>query len=401
MPQQAPDHTQRTHSPFGASISARRSACLGSYNFCKDLPSRDTRYSAEGTAAHQVLEWCLTNEREPEEFPHDTLDVKGFAIPVNDEMRVAIDQYLDVVRDIFEPGDTLLIEHQYHLPKIHEFYRGTSDCAIYKPRKKELHVIDYKHGRGVPVRVEGNRQLRHYGLGVAMDLGKPLKRLFVYIIQPRFEGLDAVQMAEVPVDELFDFAVEERRTVEASLKPDAPRAAGDHCRFCPGASTCPELRQLALTKAQAEFTEDPGPITLPDPKSLTPEQRLVVLESADMLKLWLRAVLEQEHANALAGDMLPGMKFVHGRSNRKWRDDEVAERRLNMLNIENPYTEPKLKSPGAIEKQIGKKRFASLFDKEVVKPPGKLQLVPLSHPGEPAKLNAAEEFGAIEGNDNE
>ena len=47
------------HSKFGASKFEQLMLCAGSIVLGADAPRRTSQYSAEGTAAHQLLTWAL------------------------------------------------------------------------------------------------------------------------------------------------------------------------------------------------------------------------------------------------------------------------------------------------------------------------------------------------------
>lgn len=67
---------------------------------------------------------------------------------------------------------------------------GTSDCVIID--NEDLHVVDYKHGRGVEVNAERNTQGMLYAYGVLCHLEVQMlyapQRVTIHIFQPRAGG---------------------------------------------------------------------------------------------------------------------------------------------------------------------------------------------------------------------
>ena len=76
---------------------------------------------------------------------------------------------------------------------------GTADCILAFPG--ELHVIDFKYGKGVPVSAVGNPQMRLYAYGAYRELNFMLdiKNVHMHIFQPRIENFSS---DEISADEL-------------------------------------------------------------------------------------------------------------------------------------------------------------------------------------------------------
>lgn len=389
-----PDHTQREHSPLGASGAHRWMNCPGSYTLCKDLPSESSTYANEGTAAHELLEWCLRYGKEPIEYPEPEITVKGESFPVDDEMCDAVGLAVDTAREMIEAGDEALLEHRFHLKELHDLLYGTVDFALYKPAKRRLIVLDYKHGSGVAVDVDCNPQLMYYSIGAALELqDRPIDHVELYVVQPRCPHPGGqVRRYEFPIVDLVDFAGDLVAAAESALDPHAPRIPGDHCRFCPGRAICPEKRQSVLDIARADFTEN-GEIILPEPSTMDKEFRAAVLRESTAIRDWFNAVQSFEHQRALEGDMPTGFKLVRGRSVRRWRNEETLADDLMVLGAaENDIYERKLRSPAKVEKLPVFKKQKDLLEDLIEKPDGKLQLVPEDDPREPVKPEAAEQF---------
>jgi len=75
----------------------------------------------------------------------------------------------------------------------------------------------------------------------------------------------------------------------------------------------------------------------------------------------------------LSGEGFEGFKIVHGRSNRQWGDEKVAEKKLNEMLGEKAYNK-KLLSVAQAEKAIGKENKSDI-SYLIIKPEGAPTLV--------------------------
>ena len=232
---------------------------------------------------------------------------------------------------------------------------GTADCIIYGKQSGTLYVLDYKHGQGVAVEVEDNAQLKYYALGAILEIGDkaPVNKVITVVIQPRAMHADGpVRSYSYSRDEIMDFGTELIDAAHESLKPDAPRLAGDHCKFCKAAGTCSALRNDALAVAQDEFG------AVKDLNDLTPAEVADYLEKVPLIEEWIKSL--RRHANYIleSGNALPGYKLVEKRPTRRWRveNEFVAWATEEGLDDDDIY-EKKLKSPSQIERIVGKKNL--------------------------------------------
>ena len=108
----------------------------------------------------------------------------------------------------------VLIEQHLDYSKFVREGFGTGDCIIIADG--ELHIIDYKHGRGVLVEAENNPQMQLYALG-AMEIFDgiyDIDTVVMTIFQPRRENVSSFSLSK---DELYAWA-------ENTLKPIAELA---------------------------------------------------------------------------------------------------------------------------------------------------------------------------------
>lgn len=134
-----------------------------------------------------------------------------------------------------EPEAELYCETPFSLADIREGMFGTCDIIVKLP--KCLHVIDAKFGKGVPVEIEGNAQLRYYGAGARRHFGDETPgNIVLTIVQPRRPHPDGpVRSEQIDLFDLIGWEGELAAAVERTDDPNAPLVAGAHCQFCPGA----------------------------------------------------------------------------------------------------------------------------------------------------------------------
>lgn len=383
---------QIAHAAFGASNSKRRMACPGSMNAEARFPDKSSSYAELGTAAHELGEHCLAGEiSDVSILLGETFN--GFV--VDDNMVNAVQIYVDFVRStVAEEEPALLrIEKRFSLealdPPIPMF--GTADCIIYGKTTGNLWVIDYKHGQGVAVEVEDNPQLKYYALGAVLQIGEraPINSVRTVVVQPRSPHSDGpVRRHDYTKDEILDFGTDLIDAAHAAVKPDAPLLAGDHCKFCKAAGSCPALRNNALAVAQDEFG------TLRSIDDLTPAEVSEYLERVPLIEEWIKAIRKHAHDILESGKPLPGYKLVEKRPTRKWKNEEELLAWASTEGLEDDdIFEKKLKSPSQIERVVGKKNLPATL---VMSVSSGLSMVSDTDNRPPAALLAADEFTVTE-----
>lgn len=397
-------HSSRKHAKLSPSSAHRWSACPGSIRMSEGIPNKSSAFADEGTAAHQLSEKCLRDGCDPIEWLGGHVDIKSGAVcgarpdgppeqdgcfEVTEEMVAAVDLYVETVRGYAGADDEVEYEARLDLTHIPGMAFGTGDCVIYKPATRHLVVIDLKYGRGVPVDVKANEQLRAYALGAAKrHHNRGVSEVTTVIVQPRCPHPEGpVRSETIDALDLLEFRIDLEGKALATQAPDAPLVAGDHCKFCPAAATCPALRQKVLAVAEMEFGEPP-PVD-----AMTPDDMARVLRDAGIVRDWIKRVEERANDMAKAGSPPTGFKLVASRATRKWRDETETLSLLDSMGIDRDdiYVEPKMKSPAMIEKMIGRKRYPEIADLVISRSSGTI-LVPVEDPRPPVRADAEDEF---------
>jgi hypothetical protein len=363
---------ERAHAKLSASGSKKWLTCTPSASLEDQFPDEHSEFAAEGTFAHAV-------------FEQDVLDYLGLPVDplpaamaarfdsnaLRDYVAAAVARAIDAIEQARARCDdpVILVEKRLDFSRWVPEGFGTGDLVIITDELVE--VMDLKYGKGVLVEAQDNSQMRLYGLGAYNELAHlyDIQRVRMTVLQPRLENYGS---EELSTSELLGWA-------ESYVMPRARMAwegqgefvPGDHCTsgFCRARFRCPARAAAAIEVARQDFA-------LKDPELLTVEQLTAVLAKADMAIDWLNDVKAYALKQAEKGHEIPGFKLVEGRSNRKYANaDEVAARLLQSGIPEAVIYERSLLGITAMEKAIGKKKFAELLDDLVVKPQGKPTLV--------------------------
>lgn len=395
--------TEAAHSYYSASGFEAAMLCPGKPVIEQGKPNNSNAYAREGTAAHQVLEWCLRDGMAPLAFLGRIIDVDGDRIEVTDEMADHIDWCLGVIEE-YAAGNVVLPETRVNYSDAigveHDQAWGTADVII--ARDDELIVMDLKYGRGVEVSPKGNPQMMLYGLGALAQcdgIMGDFKRVRLVVLQPRVSRKPSEW--DCTVDDLRKWAateawnaVEERQQAAqaASLLDEGYLRPGEkQCRFCRAKATCPALRdEVASTAFNStpaspdEFAEQS--VCKPGATGFTSAEWVAAcLSQVDLIEDWCKSIRAEAERRLLAGEDVPGYKVVAGkRGARQWADTAAAEellRKTFRLPVEKAY-DLKLISPTTAEKlfkagDIGPRQWPKAAEL-IVQNEGKPHVAPVS-----------------------
>ena len=361
------------HAKFSPSSSERLIHCPPSLMLGEQYGPEDTgsEYSREGTEAHSVGEFLLKEALGiPCEDPRPTLKM------YNEEMQECAEGYRDAVLEVYEtmkqtcPDAIISIEQQVHFDEYVPGGFGTSDAIVLGDG--HMYVIDYKHGKGVPVSAEGddgrgNPQLKCYALGsyLAFSPLYDINEITLVIYQPRISNYSQYTLT---AEDLLSWADNTLKPqAELALKGAGEYSCGSWCRFCRAKAICRKRAEENLMLARYDFAR---------PDSLEEDEINIILGRLDQLTAWANDIKDYAVSKALSGYAWDDWKIVEGRSVRKFTDDAAVAKAAEAAGYD-PY-EKKLLTITAMEKLMGKRQFEETLGDLVVKPSGKPTLVPRS-----------------------
>lgn len=363
------------HALLSASGAHRWMTCPGSARFEEQFDEETSEYAEEGRLAHALAEQQLrylqgeistrAYNKKLRELQQDPLYTPA--------MGEHIEQYVALVQERVAEACTrckdpiVMLEQQLDFSQWVPDGFGTGDVVIIADGI--LEIIDLKYGQGVPVSADNNPQLRLYGLGAYATFSCLYDIDFVRmtICQPR---LDSLSSEELPAGELLAWAENEvKPKAELAYRGEGGFAAGEHCRFCRARVMCRARAEYNLELARHEFRK---------PERLSHNEIAEILGRIDMLQAWAKDVSDYALTQARDhGIRFPGWKLVEGRSNRRYTDEEAVTKALLAAGFEADMITPRvLLGITAMERELGKKKFAELLAGLVEKPPGKPTLVP-------------------------
>lgn len=400
-------HSQRAHARLSPSAAHRWMECPGSIRMSEGIPSTSSAFADEGTAAHELAAYCMTNNVNADAYLGWYVDIKDAKnrfqktegegrFEITDEMAESVQTYLDYLRGQASPGDEVDVEFRFDLTHVVDGMFGTGDCVIYKPETRHLIVADFKYGRGVAVEPDDNPQLLSYGLGaIKRHSNRPLSTVTLVVVQPRCRHPKGpVREWATDIVGLFDFEHDLRAAALATQAPDAPRKAGDHCRFCPAAAICSTYAAKVDEIAELQFSGSGS-----DPATLSPEALSAALDKVGIVETWANRMRGYAHDQATSGVSIPGWKLVEKRAIRKWRDEAEAVAWLGTQHDlgEDDIFEKKMRSPTEIEKLMpgsNKEKRAAALAPMTVKQSSGAVLVPATDK-RPAIKSDGSEFGDV------
>lgn len=405
---------QPAHALFSPSSASKWMRCFGSLAMEDGLPDDTASYADEGTAAHELASWVLTdgvgyasayegriihviNGRvwdvgtpRPAMLKGQTKDIER-VFEVTEDMAEHVQTYADAIFAKVEGYKlagatrvTLLVEKRVEFSETvgvpGQF--GTSDAIIlveWADGTALVDVNDLKFGYGMVYAPE-NEQLMMYALAVLETYGvlANFTQARMTIHQPR---RDHVSEWECSVADLIAFGQEAKAAAAKAheiliLKRQGFTVTSDlltpgdkQCQWCKRKGDCPALARWAEESIGAEFedlTKENIRDYLPDEIQSEGETIARYLRMVPLFDIFAKGILARAESFMFNGGIVPGWKVVPGKKgNRSWGDNagEVEETLKSMrLRIEEMY-KLKLISPTQAEKLLKKsnpRRWARL-----------------------------------------
>lgn len=375
------NHAERGHALLSASGANRWINCTPSARLEEQVASarESSSYAEEGTLAHELCELYIN--RDFKKITEETFEQRFSELSANkyfsEDMLEAVQVYVGFVEEEYNsalalhPDALCDLEIKLDLRSYIPDGFGTADCRIVDD--DTLVIIDYKHGKGIPVYAEYNKQLMSYALGALQEcsLCYEPSNVKLVIVQPRINNISSWSTT---TSELLKWAEDELKpAAQAAYAGTGELKAGDWCRFCAVKNRCRALYEESTKIAAYDFKQ---------PLELSDEEIADILKRLPQLVNYANDMAEYAQSEAINnGKIWPGFKLVEGVSRRKWADEnKVIEAILaNMPEAtEDMIFTTSLKSITDMEKLFGKKAVGEKLKSVILKPQGKPTLVPLS-----------------------
>ena len=354
------------HALLSASSSHRWLNCPPSARLCESYADRGSDFAAEGTDAHALCEYRLRAALGlPAENPIDNLSW------YNVEMEECANGYASYILELVEDAKRacsdpeVLIEQRLDYSRFVKDGFGTGDCVLIADGT--LHIVDYKHGRGVLVEAEDNPQMMLYALGALeiFDGIYDIATVSMTIYQPRRSNVSTYTISK---EMLYDWAADVLApAAELAFIGEGSYRCGEWCQFCKAKHDCRERAAANMELARYDFRLPP---------LLEDEEVEDILGKIDALIAWASDIKDYALQAAVSGKEWRGYKLVEGRSNRKYTDEAVVAGAVTAAGYD-PY-EHKILGVTAMTTLLGRKRFEEVLGGYIEKPQGKPTLVPES-----------------------
>jgi len=368
-------HVERPHALLSASGAYRWLVCTPSARLEESLPDTTSEAAKKGTLAHEIAELKLRKyfiePMGPRKF---NAAMKKFkADPLYEpDMDTHTNAYLEYVQSIvhaFSSPPYVAIEKRVDLDAYVPESFGTSDCIIIGG--KQLHVIDYKNGQGVPVPAEDNPQMKLYALGAlqAYSMLYEIETVHLAIVQPKV--WDRPSEWSISAADLLAWGEAIKPIAAKAFAGEGEYTVGEHCGFCRAKETC---------RARVDHLMSAGDLAPMKPPLIGWDEVGEVLRRAEGIVSWYNSLKEAALAEVLKGGEVPGWKAVEGRGSRQYADIDAAFAHLQASGIDEALLyERKPLTAAAIEKVLGKKQYSELLEGpgHVIKRQGAPTLVPV------------------------
>jgi hypothetical protein len=238
-----------SHNEHGPSRGDQWLNCAAAVQRSRGLPNPTSKYAAEGTRAHELLELLHTKKAEltiefcnGDQELHDALEM---ALATDAENRARFSELEFVAYEVkVEPF------------RMRNDTGGTADAlmgGVLLDGRRGVLVSDFKYGKnkGVPASAP---QLMLYGLGGADRLGGLIEVVITQVVQPRLKfGKDKVRTHEHAISQMHDFYIRALDALAESDKPNAPATPGDWCQWCLAKNQCHEKNRKITKRDLADF----------------------------------------------------------------------------------------------------------------------------------------------------
>lgn len=389
------------HSEYSPSAFARLTECPASHAASKGLPDRAGGDAMLGTAAHTLHEWCLETGLLAQSRLGDIIDVEEndetFEFEVDQDMINAVQDSVDRVKtylfdyELETDNVELHIERRVDISPWTPISNQSGSCDVIIVAGRKLRIVDYKHGKGVKVYAERSMQMCPYALGALHDLYTKLYAVDVItderslsgfiledfdeiemtIHQPRLDHFDTWSCSPTELLEIGEYI--KSRLALTRIKNPPYNPSDKACTFCKAFATCPAVMEKAKRMSMVAFDDlDEIPADEFDSPAMTIEQLVDAWKFKPVIVKWFESMESHLESLMLDGTSIPGMKLVHGKGSRSWRDQAQAAQFLMKNGIaRDKIFHTEICSPHEAEKLMPrgqKKAMAKFVDKKLGNP---------------------------------
>lgn len=407
------DHASRGHALLTASGSPRWMNCTPSARLEAQFPNESSIYAEQGTAVHEFCEYLVRKDlHERVQMPQSEF----YTEEALENAEIYREFVAEKVEEMRSAGliPMVMVEEKLDFSNIVPEGFGTGDCLILAPGK--LHIIDYKNGHHM-VDAHRNSQLMLYALGALnmYDYLFNVQEVSMSIVQPRVENISTYTCSK---EELVSWGETVKPIAKLAFEGKGEQKPGEWCFFCKAKAVCRACAEEAMALVKTEFLDlDSGVLvdeteetdatasydpdttapTFKSPSLLTKAEIEQMLPTLNRIESWIEAIFAFVSSEAINhGICWNGYKVVEGRSKRQFLDPKVVASAATQAGYTDIY-KTEMISLTEFEKLMGKKKFQEVLGEYVVKPPGKLALVPESDPRPAVDLDTAEdEFTPLE-----
>lgn len=356
------------HSLVSPSNFERRMLCPGSLNAEKDLPDVYSKYADEGKLLHERTTMYISSQLDYfNNYVHEKSPY-SWKFSLTEEQQNAVKQAGDYFLSLYKSKDydlrrlgnarndlnilypTAYTVHEktYDLSFIYPGMKGTADTVFIarniRTNRVDIHVIDYKFGKGVAVSPYKNYQLMLYYLGVIHDpeikeaINGDKTSVHLHIVQPFIRNniwvVSDEEIADIENLKFYQDVVTLCHSLNAKRYPSK-----EACRFCKAKAICPALAAV-----------------LPDPNNdlfnMEDAEIAAIYDKKELISMYMTA-LEDYIMDRLTNGTFDGYKLVDKISNRKWNDRASVEL-SNILGDKAFETTTKLITISKAEQILGR-----------------------------------------------
>lgn len=232
------------HSDRGPSSSDRWMNCFGGRG------QGQTKYAAEGSAAHALSEWARLEKKPSLAWKGTTIKVGDYEFKVGRAMAEGVQTFVDSVISL--PG-AAVVEGRVRYDALVPGGFGTLDDA--RLQDGLCVITDLKFGKGIVVGAKDNSQMMLYALGLFFGYQWMLEfdRFVLRISQPRRKHFDEW---EVSLGHLLQWGYDIVRPAYKKSLTSTERKAGPWCKFCGLKNECSERAAYKMQHESGTFTRD-------------------------------------------------------------------------------------------------------------------------------------------------